>query len=67
MPVATIQVLEGVFSDEQLESMIKKVTEAMIEIEGEAMREKTYVIVEEVRNGLWAIGGSFPKLKAKGS
>ncbi|MDO5735450.1 MAG: tautomerase family protein [Propionibacteriaceae bacterium] len=66
MPIARIQVIEGVFSDEQLGSMITKVTEAMIDVEGEAMREKTWVIVEEVRSGLWAIGGSIPKLKANG-
>ena len=67
MPIARIQVIEGVFSDEQLDSIIKKVTEAMIDVEGEAMRDKTWVIVEEVRSGLWAIGGSIPKLKATGS
>ncbi len=47
--------------------MIKKVTEAMIDIEGEAMRDKTWVIVEEVRSGLWAIGGAIPQLRATGS
>ncbi len=67
MPIARIQVIEGVFSDEHLDSMIKKVTEAMIGIEGEAMRDKTWVIVEEVRSGLWAIGGAIPKLKATGT
>lgn len=66
MPIARIQVIEGVFADEQLESMITKVTTAMIEVEGEAMRDKTWVIVEEVRSGLWAIGGNIPKLKASG-
>ena len=65
-PVATIQLIASVFSDEQLESMIRKVTEAMIEVEGESMREKTWVIIEEVRSGLWAIGGAIPKLKATG-
>ena len=67
MPIARIQVLEGVFSDAQLDSMMKKVTEAMISVEGEAMRDKTWVIVEEVRGGLWAIGGTVPKLRATGS
>ena len=46
--------------------MIRKVTEAMIEVEGESMREKIWVIIEEVRSGLWAIGGAIPKLKATG-
>lgn len=54
--MATIQVIEGVFSGDQLESKIKKMTEAMIDIEGWAMRDKTWVIIEEVRSGLWAIG-----------
>lgn len=67
MPIARIQVIEDVFTDEQLDTMIKKVTEAMIEIEGEAMRDKTWVIIEEVRSGLWGIGGTIPKLKATGS
>ena len=67
MPIARIQVLEGVFSDDQLDSMMKKVTEAMISVEGEAMRDKTWVLVEEVRGGLWAIGGTGPQLKATGS
>ncbi len=66
MPVARIQVIEGVFTDEQLEAMIEKVTEAMIDIEGETMRDKTWVIIEEIRSGLWAIGGKIPKLKATG-
>lgn len=67
MPIATIKVIKDVFTDEQLDSMIEKVTEAMIEIEGEAMRDKTWVIIDEVRSGLWAIGGTIPKLKASGS
>ncbi|MCF7824018.1 MAG: tautomerase family protein [Candidatus Marinimicrobia bacterium] len=67
MPIATIKVIEGVFSKEQKESMLKKVTEAMIEVEGEAMRDKTWVLIEEVKQGDWAIGGSLPKVKAEGS
>ena len=37
MPVTTIKVIEGVFTAEQKASMIQKVTEAEIEVEGEAM------------------------------
>ncbi len=64
MPATTIQVIEGVFTDEQKEAMIQKVTEAEVEVSGEAMRDVTFVIIEEVKPTNWAIGGKFPKFKA---
>jgi 4-oxalocrotonate tautomerase len=65
MPVTTIKVIEGVFTAEQKASMIQKVTEAEIEVEGEAMRGVTFVIIEEVKAGDWAIGGKIPQFPAK--
>lgn len=64
LPVTTIQVIEGVFTEEQKREMIEKVTEAEVEVEGEAMRDVTFVIIEEVKAENWAIGGKFPKFKA---
>ena len=63
MPFTTIKVIEGVFSGEQKKQLIEKVTEAMIEVEGEGMRDKTWVVIEEVKDGDWAIGGKIPKIK----
>ncbi|MEN6452562.1 MAG: tautomerase family protein [Thermoguttaceae bacterium] len=57
MPLATIKVLEGVFSGDEKQRMIEKVSEAMIAIEGEKLREKTVVLLEEVKSGDWGIGG----------
>ena len=57
MPLATIKLIEGVFSDGEKQQMIQKVTEAMVSVEGENLREKTVVIVEEVKSGDWGIGG----------
>ena len=37
--------------------MIRKVTDVMVEIEGEAMRGVTWVRVHEVASGQWGIGG----------
>jgi 4-oxalocrotonate tautomerase len=37
--------------------MIEKVTDALVAIEGERLREKTVVIVEETRSGDWGVGG----------
>lgn len=64
MPFTTIKVIEGVFSDDQKAQLIQKVTEAMIEVEGEGMRDLTWVTIEEVKRGDWAIGGKIPKPKA---
>lgn len=57
MPLATIKVIEGVFSGDEKKQMIEKVTDAIVSVEGANLREKTVVIVEEVRSGDWGIGG----------
>ena len=60
MPLVDIEVIEGVFDDRQKAQMIEKVTNAMVEVEGEAMRGVTWVRVKEVRSGQWGIGGNTP-------
>lgn len=57
MPLVQVKLIEGVFSAEQKQQMIAKLTDAMVEIEGENMRDVTSVIVEEVKSGDWGIGG----------
>lgn len=57
MPLVDIQLIEGVFSAEQKQEMIEKVTEAMVGIEGENMRNATWVRVQEFNSGEWGIGG----------
>lgn len=57
MPLINVKVIEGVFSAEQKAQMVRRLTDAMVEIEGEAMRPVTWTVIEEVRSGDWAIGG----------
>jgi 4-oxalocrotonate tautomerase len=57
MPFVQVKVLEGVFSDDQKREMIRKVTDAMVSVEGEAMRGVTWVVIDEVKSGSWGIGG----------
>lgn len=57
MPLVTIDVIKDVFSDEQKQQLIDKVTRAMIEVEGENMRSVTWVRIQEFESGDWAIGG----------
>ncbi len=57
MPLIQVKVIEGVFSAEQKQQIIRKLTDTMVEIEGENMRPVTWVVVEEVQSGDWGIGG----------
>jgi 4-oxalocrotonate tautomerase len=58
MPFVNVKVIEGVCSAEQKQDIVRKVTDAMIEVEGEHMRPVTWVVVEEVASGAWGIGGT---------
>jgi len=57
MPVVTIDIIKGVFSAPKKRELIEKVTEAMIAVEGESLRSVTWVKLNEVEQGAWAIGG----------
>ena len=58
MPLVNVKCIEGVFSDSQKQEMVKKLTDTMVSIEGENMRQVTWVVVEEVKSGHWGIGGT---------
>ena len=58
MPFVNVKVIEGVFSAQQKQDMVRKLTDTMVDIEGENMRSVTCVVVEEVRSGDWGIGGN---------
>ena len=49
MPIVNVRLIEGVFDSDQKREMIEKLTETMVEIEGENMRGVTFVVVDEVR------------------
>jgi 4-oxalocrotonate tautomerase len=57
MPVVQVKLIEGVFTSEQKREMIRKLTDAMVSIEGENMRKVTFVTIEETKSGDWGIGG----------
>jgi 4-oxalocrotonate tautomerase len=57
MPLVQVKLIEGVFSDDQKQEMIRKLTDAMVSVEGENMRAVTWVVVEEVKSGSWGVGG----------
>ena len=58
MPFVNVKLIEGVFSPVQKQDLIRKLTDAMVEVEGEAMRSVTWVTLEEVKSGDWGIAGN---------
>ena len=57
MPLIQVKLIDEVFTPTQKQAMIRKLTDAMVSIEGENMRPVTLVVVEEVKSGDWGIGG----------
>lgn len=57
MPIIQVKVVEDVFTSQQKQQMISKLTDAMVSIEGEYMRKLTFVVIEDVKSGDWGIGG----------
>ena len=58
MPLVTIDVIKDVFTPSQKRDLIEKVTDAMVAVEGEALRGVTWVRVQEIQQGDWGIGGN---------
>jgi 4-oxalocrotonate tautomerase len=58
VPFVNVKVIEGVFSANQKQDMVRRLTETMVEIEGENMRPVTWVVIEEVKSGDWGIAGN---------
>ena len=56
MPLVDIEVIEGVLDDAQKAKMFEKLTDAMVEVGGETMRQVIWVRVKEVRSGHRGIG-----------
>lgn len=57
MPLADIKIIEGTFSEEEIEKLIKDVTDVIVSFMGENLRSYTLVVVQEVKSGSWGVGG----------
>ena len=57
MPLINVKLIEDVFTPKQKRQIIEKLTEAIIEVEGENLRSNTLVIIEDIKQGDWAVGG----------
>ena len=58
MPLIQVKLVENVFDSRQKREIIERLTDAMVEIEGENMRPVTWVTIDEVASGEWGIAGN---------
>ena len=58
MPLVQIKGVGGYLTLEQKQEMIRKVTDAVLAVEGEGLRQVTWVTIEDVQAGAWGVGGT---------
>jgi 4-oxalocrotonate tautomerase len=52
-----VKMIEQVFTPAEKKELIAKLTNVVVEMEGEAFRPYTVVLLEDVRSGSWGVGG----------
>ena len=57
MPLIDIQVMEGVFDEDEKARMIEAVTKGFGDVAGQAMANATSVRIHEIKSGAWGYGG----------
>lgn len=58
MPLVQITGVGGYLTMEQKQEIIRKVTDAVVSVEGEGLRSVTWVTIQDVQPGAWGVGGS---------
>lgn len=57
MPFANFKVPAGTLDDEDKRKIVERTTELYVELYGERARASTVVLVDEVIDGGWGVGG----------
>lgn len=58
MPLVQITGVGNYLTLEQKQEIIRKVTDAVVSVEGEGLRPVTWVTIQDVQPGAWGVGGS---------
>ena len=58
MPLITVKVFKDELSQSQSKELIAKVTASVLEVTSEKLRDATWVVIEEVKDGQWGVGGN---------
>lgn len=58
MPLIEVKVFKDELSADQSRDLIGKITDAVTEVTSEKLRGVTWVVIEEVKDGQWGVGGN---------
>lgn len=65
MPFVKITLVKNALTHEQKLDMLRRVTDAVVAVEGEALRPGVSVVIEEtVNDGEWSVGGQLLTIAA---
>ncbi|WP_095590386.1 tautomerase family protein [Actibacterium ureilyticum] len=57
MPLIQVKTFENELTDAQSEALIAKITDVVVEITSDKLRDVTWVVIDQVRDGHWGVGG----------
>ena len=57
MALIHVQITEGLFTAQQKQDTVERLTDVMVEIKGEGMRRLTWCVIGEVPSVQWGVGG----------
>lgn len=58
MPIIEVKAFETRFADDETaQQLIAKLTDAFVDVYGEAVRDETWVVLDGVSPGRWGFGG----------
>jgi 4-oxalocrotonate tautomerase len=57
MPLIRATLVENAITAEQKQELITRLTDAVVSVYGESMRPVTWVLIDEIKSGLFAAGG----------
>jgi len=58
MPLIEVKVFKDELNNDQSAELISRITDAVAETTSEKLRDVTWVIVNEVNDGHWGVGGN---------
>lgn len=57
MPLVEVKVFKDELNQDQSKELISKITDAVAEVTSDKLRGVTWVIVDEINDGQWGVGG----------
>ena len=57
MPLIRATLMENAISPEQKQELLARITDAVVAVYGENMRPYTWVLIDDIKSGLWGVGG----------